>query len=87
MLFWVKSNDTESGAAAIKPHVAPDAVVLSMQNGVENADRLRALLPQEVAGAVVYIGTEMAARGMSGIMAAANWSSSRRRPAMTSRAR
>jgi 2-dehydropantoate 2-reductase len=63
VLFCVKSTDTESGAAAIKPHLAPDALVLSLQNGVENTDRLRALLPQEVAAAVVYIGTEMAGPG------------------------
>src|SRR5216683_1989658 len=60
VLFCVKSTDTESAAAAIKPHLAPDAVVLSMQNGVENADRLRALLQQEVIAAAVYVGTEMA---------------------------
>jgi 2-dehydropantoate 2-reductase len=63
VLFCVKSIDTESGAAAIKPHLAPDALVLSLQNGVENADRLRALLPQDVIAAVVYIGTEMAGPG------------------------
>jgi len=63
VLFCVKSTDTESGAAAIKPHLAPDALVLSLQNGVENADRLRALLPHEVAAAVVYVGTEMAGPG------------------------
>jgi len=33
VLFCVKSTDTESGAAAIKPHLALDAVVLSLQNG------------------------------------------------------
>jgi 2-dehydropantoate 2-reductase len=63
VLFCVKSNDTESGAAAIKPYLAPDALVLSLQNGVENADRLRGLLPQEVVAAVVYVGTEMAGPG------------------------
>jgi 2-dehydropantoate 2-reductase len=63
VLFCVKSTDTENGAAAIKRYLAPDALVLSLQNGVENADRLRALLPQEVAAAVVYIGTEMAGPG------------------------
>jgi 2-dehydropantoate 2-reductase len=63
VLFCVKSTDTESGAAAIKPHLAPDVLVLSLQNGVENADRLRTLLPQEVAAAAVYIGTEMAGPG------------------------
>ena len=60
VLFCVKSTDTESGAAAIKPHLAPDAMVLSLQNGAENADRLRALLPQEVIAAAVYVGVEMA---------------------------
>ncbi len=63
VLFCVKSADTESGAAAIKPHLAPDALVLSLQNGVENADRLRALLQQEVIAAAVYVGTEMAGPG------------------------
>jgi 2-dehydropantoate 2-reductase len=63
VLFCVKSTDTESGAAAIRPHLAPDASVLSLQNGVDNADRLRALLPQEVIAAAVYIGVEMAGPG------------------------
>jgi 2-dehydropantoate 2-reductase len=63
VLFCVKSTDTETAAAAIRPHLAPDALVLSLQNGVENVDRLRALLPQEAAAAVVYIGTEMAGPG------------------------
>src|SRR6202047_1670684 len=63
VLFCVKSTDTESGAAAIKPHLAPDALVMSLQNGVENADRLRALLQQEVIAAAVYVGVEMAGPG------------------------
>jgi len=63
VLFCVKSTDTESGAAAIKPYLETDALVLSLQNGVENADRLRTLLPQEVIAAAVYIGVEMAGPG------------------------
>src|SRR6202453_428023 len=63
VLFCVKSTDTASAAAAIKPHLAPHALVLSLQNGVENADRLRAILSQDVLAAVVYIGTEMAGPG------------------------
>jgi 2-dehydropantoate 2-reductase len=63
VLFCVKSDDTEIGAAAIKPHLAPDAVVLSLQNGVENADRLRAMLSQEVIAAAVYVGVEMVGPG------------------------
>ena len=63
VLFCVKSTDTETAAAALRPHLAPEALVLSLQNGVENADQLRALLPQAVAAAVVYIGTQMAGPG------------------------
>jgi 2-dehydropantoate 2-reductase len=63
VLFCVKSNDTASGAAAIKSHLAADALVLSLQNGVENAEQLRTLLPQQVAAAVVHVGTEMAGPG------------------------
>jgi 2-dehydropantoate 2-reductase len=63
VLFCVKSTDTESAAAAIKPYLAPATLVLSLQNGVDNADRLRVRLSQQVAAAVVYIGAEMAGPG------------------------
>jgi 2-dehydropantoate 2-reductase len=63
VLFCVKSTDTEGAAAVIKPHLAPDAVLLTVQNGVENAGRLRALLPQEVIAAVVYVAVELAGPG------------------------
>ena len=64
VLFCVKSLDTESAGAQIAPHLAPDALVLCLQNGVDNADRLRSVLPQHpVAAAVVYVATEMAGPG------------------------
>ena len=63
VLFCVKSTDTDRAAAALKPYLAPGALVLSLQNGVDNADRLRAALSQEVAAAVVYVATEMAGPG------------------------
>ncbi|MBN3755652.1 2-dehydropantoate 2-reductase [Paraburkholderia sp. Tr-20389] len=63
VLFCVKSTDTESAALEIKPFLAPDTLVLSLQNGVENADEVRTLVPQEVAAAVVYVATEMAGPG------------------------
>jgi 2-dehydropantoate 2-reductase len=40
VLFCVKSFDTESAALAIKPVVGPDTGVLSIQNGVDNEDKL-----------------------------------------------
>ena len=64
VLFCVKSTDTEAAGAAILPHLRDDALVLTLQNGVDNADRLRVVLPQhEVAAAVVYVATEMAGPG------------------------
>lgn len=64
VLFCVKSTDTESAGAQMLAHLAPDALILTLQNGVDNADRLRAVLPQhEVAAAVVYVATEMAGPG------------------------
>ncbi len=63
VLFCVKSTDTETAAAAIRPHLAPQATLLTLQNGVDNAERLRALLPQDILAAVVYVATEMAGPG------------------------
>ena len=64
VLFCVKSTDTESAAAAIRPHLLPGVLVLSLQNGVDNAVRLQAALPdQEVAASVVYVATEMPGPG------------------------
>jgi 2-dehydropantoate 2-reductase len=64
VLFCVKSLDTETAGALMRPHLAADALVLTLQNGVDNADRLRGVLPQHaVAAAVVYVATEMAGPG------------------------
>ncbi len=63
VLCCVKSTDTEAAAAEMAPFLASDAVVLSLQNGVDNADRLQGLLGREVAPAVVYVATEMAGPG------------------------
>ena len=63
VLFCVKSPDTESAGAAIGPHLAADTLVLTLQNGVDNAERLRGAIAQEVAATVVYVATEMAGPG------------------------
>jgi 2-dehydropantoate 2-reductase len=63
VLFCVKSPDTAAAGAELKRHLGPGAVVLSLQNGVDNAERLRTVLPQTVAAAVVYVATEMAGPG------------------------
>jgi 2-dehydropantoate 2-reductase len=63
VLCCIKSNDTENAAAMMAPFVSPDAVVLSLQNGVENAKRLQAKLLRTVYPAVVYVAAEMMGPG------------------------
>ena len=64
VLFCVKSMDTESAGTQIAPYLDQGALVLCLQNGVDNADRLRSVLPgRAVAAAVVYVATEMAGPG------------------------
>lgn len=64
VLFAVKSTDTETAGVQMRPHLAPGVLVLCLQNGVDNAERLRAVLPgTNVAAAVVYVATEMAGPG------------------------
>ncbi len=64
VLFSVKSSDTESAGRLMQPFLCADALIICLQNGVDNADRLRAVLPgQAVVAAVVYVATEMAGPG------------------------
>jgi 2-dehydropantoate 2-reductase len=63
VLCCVKSGDSEAAAVQLAPQLAADAVVLSLQNGVDNAARLQAKLAQRVIPTVVYVGTEMAGPG------------------------
>ena len=64
VLFCVKSSDTESAGRLMQPFLQTDTLVLCLQNGVDNADRLRAVLPSHtVSAAVVYVATEMAGPG------------------------
>lgn len=65
VLFCVKSTDTEDAARQIRPHLAPGALVLTLQNGVDNDERVQAVLgdAHPVAAAVVYVATEMAGPG------------------------
>jgi 2-dehydropantoate 2-reductase len=64
VLFCVKSMDTEATGRQLRPFLRPDTLVLCLQNGVDNAERLRTVLPEhDVAAAVVYVATEMAGPG------------------------
>jgi 2-dehydropantoate 2-reductase len=63
VLFCVKSTDTESAAAQIAPHLDADALVVNLQNGVDNTERIQAQVSQPVIPACVYVATEMAGPG------------------------
>ncbi|MCK2052858.1 2-dehydropantoate 2-reductase [Methylobacterium sp. 37f] len=63
VLVCVKSGDTEATGRAIAPHLRPDATVLSFQNGVDNPERLQAVLHRPVVPVAVYVATEMVGPG------------------------
>ncbi|MGE3927160.1 MAG: ketopantoate reductase family protein, partial [Lautropia sp.] len=63
VMFCVKTLDTESAARQIAPLLAPGATVLSMQNGVDNAERMRSAAAVDAMAAVVYVGASMPGPG------------------------
>lgn len=63
LLFCVKSGDTETAGRTLAERLGSDTIVLSLQNGVDNADRLAAVLGRPVLPAIVYAGVEMAGPG------------------------
>lgn len=63
VLFCVKSTDTDAAAGAMAPQLGPDAVVVSLQNGVDNVERIRARLGNRVLPGLVYVAAEMAGPG------------------------
>ena len=63
VLFCVKTYDTEEAAQALAMHLAPGAVVVSLQNGVDNVERIRSAAKIEAIPAVVYVACAMTAPG------------------------
>jgi 2-dehydropantoate 2-reductase len=63
VLFCVKSADTEEAGREIAPHLTRDAAVISLQNGVDNAERLSAVLKRTVLPSVVYVAAGMGGPG------------------------
>ena len=64
-LFCVKTYDTDSAAAAIKPLVARGGVVISLQNGVDGQDRIGAVLgSRSVMGGLAFVSGVIAAPGV-----------------------
>ena len=65
VLFCVKSFDTEEAAQLIRPVVGPDTGVLSIQNGVDNEEKLaRVLGAGHVLGGAVRVFATIEAPGV-----------------------
>jgi 2-dehydropantoate 2-reductase len=64
VLFCVKSYDTEDAAAKATPLMGEKTVVLSLQNGIDNPDKIaRRWGEARTLAAVVYLGAVVAAPG------------------------
>jgi 2-dehydropantoate 2-reductase len=59
ILFSVKTTDTAETARALAPLLSSNAIIISMQNGVDNAEQIRAASGIEALGAVVYVAASV----------------------------
>ncbi len=65
VLFSVKGYDTEAAAEKTRPLVGPETVVLSVQNGVDNEEKLaRVLGKPHVLGGVVHVLSTISSPGV-----------------------
>ncbi len=59
ILFCVKTTDTEEAARSLAPHISTSAIVVSLQNGVDNVARIRAASGIDALPAVVYVAAAL----------------------------
>jgi 2-dehydropantoate 2-reductase len=59
VLFCVKTTDNSATARELAPLLAPKAIVVSMQNGVDNVEQIRAASGIEALPAVVYVAASV----------------------------
>jgi len=65
VLFCVKTYDTDAAAASVRPLIQPETTLLSLQNGVDNEERIARLSghPSGVGG-VAYVVSAIKAPGL-----------------------
>ena len=63
VLFSVKTLDTEDAARQLARHARADALILSLQNGVDNVERIRRAAGLDPIAAAVYVASSMPAPG------------------------
>jgi 2-dehydropantoate 2-reductase len=61
VLLAVKTLDTETAAKELAPYLAPGATLISLQNGVDNVERIRAATGLDAIATVVYVAAAMSA--------------------------
>jgi len=59
VLFCVKTTDNATTARALAPLLAPGAIVLSLQNGVDNVEQIRAAAGIDALPTVVYVAASV----------------------------
>jgi 2-dehydropantoate 2-reductase len=59
VLFCVKTTDNASTARVLAPLLAPGALVLSLQNGVDNVEQIRAAAAIDALPTVVYVAASV----------------------------
>jgi 2-dehydropantoate 2-reductase len=59
VLFSVKTVDTETVAKSVAPHLSPGAIILSLQNGVDNVARISAASGLSALASVVYVAASL----------------------------
>jgi 2-dehydropantoate 2-reductase len=65
VLFCVKSYDTEQAAALLEPLLKPETGVVSLQNGVDNEEKIAARIgPEHVLGGASFILAHIAEPGV-----------------------
>jgi 2-dehydropantoate 2-reductase len=63
VLFCVKTTDTAATARSLAPLLASNAIVASLQNGVDNVEQIGTASGIEALGAVVYVAVSVPAPG------------------------
>jgi 2-dehydropantoate 2-reductase len=63
VLFCVKTTDNASTARALAALLSPDATVVTLQNGVDNVEQIRAAAGIDALPAVVYVAASVPAPG------------------------
>jgi 2-dehydropantoate 2-reductase len=64
ILFCVKSYDTENATRMLSPALNSESVVICLQNGIDNEDKIRQIIPAgTVYGGVAYVYSTITAPG------------------------